>query len=207
MLKRTKGLLLLTLLVITGLAGTINDSSLSKKERKSVTGLMKSSRNDVFAAIKGLSEAQLNFKPSADQWSIKECVYHIAISERNLWGMLEASLKEPSNAEKRSEIKTTDDQLVNNVENRTNKIKTSESFEPRNAPYHSIDEALLDFKSTRADHLKYMKTTTEDLRNHVVELPFGWLDCYQLSLMIAAHSNRHTLQIEEVKVNPHFPKK
>ena len=34
MLKRTMGRSLLTLLVITGLAGTINDSSLSQKERK-----------------------------------------------------------------------------------------------------------------------------------------------------------------------------
>jgi hypothetical protein len=52
-----------------------------------------------------------------------------------------------------------------------------------------------------------MKTTTEDLHNHLVHLPKGWVNCYQLYLMIAEHSNRHLQQIEEIKANPLFPKK
>jgi DinB superfamily len=206
MLKRTKGLLLLTLLVITGLAGTLNDSSLSKKERKTATSLMKSTKMDVFNAIKGLSDAQLNFKPAPDRWSIKECVYHIAITEKNLWEVIENGMKAPANSEKRSEIRMTDEQLIKGVEDRTAKIKTKEVLEPKNTPYKSLEEALTDFKSSRADHIKYMKTSTEDLRNHVVQMPYGWFDCYQLCLLTAAHSNRHKQQIDEVKADPHFPK-
>jgi len=41
MLKRTKGLLLIALLVITGLAGTLKDSTISQKERKSAINLAK----------------------------------------------------------------------------------------------------------------------------------------------------------------------
>src|SRR5580765_9004749 len=105
MLKRTKGRLLLTLLVITGLAGTLKDTSLSHKERKSAMTLMKDSKTSALKSIKGLSNTQLNFKPASDRWSIKECMYHIAISEKNLWDMLETSLKGPANPEKRAEIK------------------------------------------------------------------------------------------------------
>ena len=72
MLKRTKGRLLLTLLVITGLAGTLKDTSLSHKERKSAMTLMKDSKTAALKSIKGLSEAQLNFKSSTDHCSIKE---------------------------------------------------------------------------------------------------------------------------------------
>jgi hypothetical protein len=51
-----------------------------------------------------------------------------------------------------------------------------------------------------------VNSTQDDLRNHVLELPPGTRDAYQVVLMIGAHSNRHTQQIEEVKSNPDFPK-
>ncbi len=206
MLRRTKGLLLLTLLVITGLAGTLNSGSLSKKERKTATNLLKSTKNEVINAVKGLSDAQLDFKSSSERWSIKECVYHIAISERNLWGMLENAMKSPPNPEKRADLKWTDEQLITATEDRSTKVKTVETFEPKSTPYKSLEEALDDFKSIRADHAKYMKTSTEDLRNHVVQLPFATMDCYQLCLLVASHSNRHKQQIDEVKSDPNFPK-
>jgi hypothetical protein len=207
MLKRTKGRMLLALLVITGLAGTIHVDSLSLKERKLVLKEMKESKSETLQSVKGLSEHQLNFKVAPDQWSVKECMYHIAISEKNLWDLFEATMKSPANPDKRSEIKMTDEQLVKMMKDRSFKVKTAEPFEPKNTPYKTIDDAEIDFKTKRNDHIKYLRTTTEDLRNHVVQMPFGWLDCYQLCLMIASHSNRHTQQINEVKADPNFPKK
>ena len=88
MLKRTKGRLLLTLLVITGLAGTLNDPAISSKERKFSANLMKDTKTELIKSVKGLSEAQLDYKAAPDKWSVKECVYHIAISEKNLWQAL-----------------------------------------------------------------------------------------------------------------------
>jgi hypothetical protein len=52
----------------------------------------------------------------------------------------------------------------------------------------------------------FVGTTNDDLRDHVVVLPFGSFDSYQMILFMAAHSNRHTQQIEEVKADPNFPK-
>ena len=206
MLKRTKGRLLIALLVVTGLAGTIHSDSISQKERKFALKEMKETKNEVLKSIKGLSDKQLNFRSAPDHWSVQECINHIALSEKNLWHLLEGTMKAPANPEKRSEIKVSDEQFVNMIKDRTNKVKTQEAFEPKNAPWKSLDEAIKDFKDKRNDHIKYMKSTTEDLRNHVVQLPFGWIDCYQLYLMIGAHSNRHTQQIDEVKADPNFPK-
>lgn len=206
MLKRTIGRSLLTLLVVTGLAGTINDSSISKKERKYAVSLMKETRDDVLNSTRGLSDAQLNFKAAPEKWSVKECMYHIAGAEKLLWNLLEGSLKGPANPEKRAEIKVTDEQFVKMIEDRTTKAQAPEPIQPKNTGFTSMDGAVEDFKSNRGDHIKYLKSSTEDLRNHVVQLPFGWIDGYQLCLMIAAHSNRHTQQINEVKANPGFPK-
>ncbi len=197
---------LLALLVLTGLAGTINDNSLSKKERRYSINLMKDTKEDAVKATKGLSDTQLNWKSSPDKWSVKECMYHIATSEKLLWGMLEQSMNGPATPEKRADVKWTDEQVVQRIEDRTNKVKTAEPFEPKNSMFNSLDEAINDFRQHRMDHIKYLKTTTGDLRNHMVQMPFGTLDCYQLSLMIAAHSNRHTQQMNEVKASSGFPK-
>ncbi len=206
MLQRTKGRLLLTLLVISGLAGTLKDSTISKKERKYGTTLMKDTKTDFLKAVKGLSEAQLDFKAAPDRWSVKECAFHIAGAEKLLWGMLEGAMKAPANPEKRAEIKVTDEQFVGMIQDRTTKFPAPEPIQPKNTGFKNLDEAIADFKKNRMDHIQYLKTTTEDLRNHVVQLPFGYIDSYQLCLMIAAHSNRHTQQLREVMAAAGFPK-
>lgn len=207
MLKRTTGRLLLLLLVVTGSAGTINDNSISKSERKYASGLMKDTYKDAVNTTKGLSEAQLNFKAAPDKWSVTECMYHIAAAEKTLWAMFEGAMKTAANPEKRSEIKATDEQIVAMVQNRTQKFQAPEPIQPKNSGFTSLDAALSDFKMSRTEHIKYIKNSTEDLRNHVVQMPFGWIDCYQLYIFIAAHSKRHTLQMIEVKSDPGFPEK
>jgi hypothetical protein len=207
MIKRKMGRYLLTLLVVTGLAGTIEDNTVSKSERKFAINLMKDTYKDAIKATKDLSEGQLNFKPAPDKWSVKDCIYHIAATEKMLWGMFESTMKAPANPEKRSEIKVTDEQVVTMIEDRSRKAQAPEAVQPKNTSYSSLNEALADFKKTRGEHIKYMKTSTEDMRNHVVQTPVGWIDCYQFYLFIAAHSNRHTQQMNEVKKDTGFPGK
>jgi hypothetical protein len=62
-------------------------------------------------------------------------------------------------------------------------------------------------------HFVESRTATEDflkntagLREHVMDSPMGKLDGYQFVLLIAAHSERHTKQILEVKADTNFPK-
>jgi DinB superfamily len=207
MIKRTMGRSLLTLLVITGLAGTFNDNSLSKKERKFGVGILKDTRDDAVNATKGLSDAQLNFKVTPEKWSVKECMYHIAGAEKLLWTLFEASMKAPANPEKRSEIKVTDEQVIKMIEDRTTKAQAPEPIQPKNTGFATLEAAIEDFKKSRGEHIKYLKNSTEDLRNHVVQLPFGYIDCYQFLLFMSAHSNRHTQQMNEVKANAGFPAK
>lgn len=202
--RKTYGYILLTMLIVSGLAGTPTNNSLSKKERKFVTDHMKSTKAELINSFKGWSEAQLNYRSAPDKWSASDYVYHLAAAENGLWQLLETTLKESPNPEKRSEIRLTDDQLTNSIQDWS--FKTKRSFVTENTPYKSLEDALSDFKEKRADHIKYLKNTTEDMRNHITETPLGWLDCYQISLLISSHSNRLTLLINELKSENSFPK-
>ena len=185
---------------------TTKDGTISKKERKSAIDLLKDTEKGVIKAVAGLSEAQLNFKPAPDKWSVEDCVKHIATTEQSLWQMTNGAIQQAGNPEKRADIKATDEEVIKMTENREHKVKTAPSMEPQNTPYKSLAEALASFKTDRAKLINYVKTTDADLRNHVITMPPGSFDSYQMILLIAAHSNRHTQQIEEVKADPDFPK-
>ena len=193
-------------LAILGLACIPATNTISKKERDFAIKLLKDTQLDVISKVKGLSDDQLKYKPAPDRWSVEECLKHIAVTEQSLWKMTDGAIKQTANPDKRSEIKNTDEQLIQMMENRTQKVKTSDQFKPENTPFTSADDALNSFKINRAKLIAYVKTTQDDLRNHVATLPFGQFDSYQMILFIAAHSNRHAQQIEEVKNDPGFPK-
>lgn len=198
------------LLLLAGIGMLVSFTSLvetlSKKERKFAASHLKDTKNELLKSVKGLSDAQLNFKPAADKWSVKECVFHLAISETGIWQLVEATLKAPANPEKRVEIKMTDEKLLAGLSNRTNKIKTMEPFEPQNGKWANVDEALNALQEGRTKLIDYIKNTNEDMRSHIAtQTPLGPLDAYQLVLLISSHTNRHMQQINEVKATPGFP--
>ncbi|HEX3079613.1 MAG TPA: DinB family protein [Puia sp.] len=185
---------------------TSTSPTLTDKERKDAIEQLAKTEQGVFNSLKGLSDAQLNFKPAPDKWSISDCVKHIAITEMFLWKMTDSVLKQPADAAKRSDVKVTDDQVLQMIESRAQKVKTFPPLEPQNTPFKSCPAALSSFYDSRKMLTDFMATTSDDMRDHVVTLPFGSFDSYQMVLFIAAHSNRHTQQIEEVKADPNFPK-
>src|SRR5688500_4355416 len=123
MIKRTTGRLLITLLVITGLAGTLNTSSLSQKERKQAINFIKNSRKEVLRSIDGLSPRQLKFKPSANEPSIGELIMLLAMKEKNFSEQIKTIMDQPANSENRLKIALTDEQLLANDNYALSKIE------------------------------------------------------------------------------------
>lgn len=188
------------------LSFAIDGDTISNKERKDANDLLKDSHGTLLKSLEGLSEAQLNYKASDSSWSVDGNVKHLAAVEQTILTMVEDALKKPANPEKRADIKVSDEQMMKNYENRTNRVKTLSTLEPQNISFASTSEALASLKQNREKAMNFVNTTKEDLRNHVIEYPFGNYDCYQSILILGSHMNRHTQQIEEVKSQAGFPK-
>ena len=76
---------------------------------------------------------------------------------------------------------------------------------PRNQ-FGSGEASLKHFLESRAKTVELMKTTP-DLRALVVDSGLsGKIDAFERILFVAAHSERHTKQLLEVKADPKFPK-
>jgi hypothetical protein len=184
--------------------------TLSQEERNKAITELEGSKNAFLDATKGLSEAQWNFKAAPDRWSIKECAEHIALSEGFIVGIVtERIMKAPPNPEKKAAAAGKDDKIVAMLQDRSHKATAPEPIDPAKNPAMSGDEAVKLFLDNRAKTIAYVKTTQDDLRDHLFDHPvpaIGTLDAYQWILLTSGHSRRHTLQILEVKADPNFPK-
>lgn len=181
-------------------------TELTQKERDDAAAYFNETQSNLETSLKGLSADQLKWKPNDSTWSVADCVEHIALSEKNLFDWAMGTLKEPANPAKRSELKLTEEMIKKILTDRSFKVKTREGFIPT-GQFGDAWKSLEEFKIKRAGHIAYIKETKDDLRNHFAELPFGWVDSYQLLIFLSAHTQRHILQMEEVKANPNFPKK
>lgn len=166
--------------------------------RKTENGLKKQ--------LAGLSRAQLQFKPADDRWSISQCVEHILKTEKMLFDMTKETMAKPANPERKDEVAITDQQLIDAITNRSQKAEAPAELRGEGA-YTDAKKAMSDFRAQRKVIFSYLKdASTESLRNHISDSPFGPVDAHHSLLFIAGHTARHTLQIEEIKANPNFPK-
>lgn len=76
-------------------------TDLTRKEKKFAVNYLEETRDMLLNTVSGLTEEQLNFKAADNRWSIRECAQHIALAEVNIRQMLDASLNQPANPEKK----------------------------------------------------------------------------------------------------------
>jgi len=195
MLKRTKGYFLLIMLVLTGLAGRMHSNILSTKERHTLVTELKSSRNNFLKNLDGLSTKQLNFKARRKDLSIKDCVTRLVSIENNLWIAAQRSLKHQTI----STHNTFSDESLPTI------IQQEQTF-PNTIKFASAKEALKFYKNERAEMLRYVHTSTENVRGYGTNMDPGNFDCYQLILLTTIYCKYYTEQIEKIKAHPGFPK-
>jgi len=130
---------------------------------------------------------------------------HIAASEDCMRGMVVKKVMTAPAGKAGRDMKKTDEGVLAMVPDRTHKAQAPEPLVPTNR-FGSPEGSIKHFVESRATTEDFLKTAT-GLRDHVADSPLGKLDGYEFVLFIAAHSERHTKQINEVKADPNFPKK
>jgi hypothetical protein len=197
--------LIFALCLATLVAPVLKAQSLSKEEREKAVKYLEKTRAEVLEATKGLSDAQWNFKPGPDRWSIAEVTEHIAAAEDLLRGNIQEKVMTAPPRAAGEDVKAIDEFVLQAVPDRSHKAQAPEPLKPTNR-FGSPKESLKHFQESRAKTIAFVKKA-QGLREHTTDSPLGKkLDGYEWVLMISAHSERHTKQIEEVKADPKFPK-
>lgn len=155
-------------------------------------------------SVEGLSDAQWNYKAAPERWSIAQCAEHIAAAEPFIRGVVVKSMEAPATEEMLKQGIRKDETVSKVIVERSRKFKAPEPLVPQDR-FASPAAAVESFKTERATTIK-LAGGDADLRGFAFQHPgFGPLDAYGWMLFLSGHSERHTLQIDEVKADQGFP--
>ena len=204
-MKRFRTAAVIVALALAG-AASARAQDVSQADKDRALQYLESTKKGVLDATKGLSDAQWNFKSAPDRWSLAELIEHLAAAEDMLRGMTQEKLMKSPEVPLRSaeEVKKSDESVLAMVPDRSHKVQAPEPLKPTNR-FGSPEAAQKHFAESRAATEEYLKSTP-GLRSHLADSPLGKLDGYEFVLFTAAHSERHTKQMLEVKADPNFPK-
>lgn len=170
--------------------------------------------NDVRSSFAQLSAEQLNWKPSADRWSIAQCLDHLITTNKGYLPIIESvrrGTKKTTFWERlpvlpglagKLLIKSLDPASVR-------KIKAPKKFEPAQS---AISASIIDdFVAQQDQVIEGMNSTSHlDLEKIVITSPavptpivtYSLMDAYRI---IVVHEQRHLQQAKRVAAEPAFP--
>jgi hypothetical protein len=191
-------------LLLGALTLSATAQSITPAEKERALTYLNQTRDGVVAAVKGQSEAQLKFKPAPVRWSVAEVVEHLALIEDLVNGGVLGKLAGAPAPAADWDAKKVDALVLAKVPDRSTKFQAPEPAVPtgRWTPAATLEH----FLAGRAQTVTFLMSTS-DLRAHLVSHPvFGPMDGYEWILATAAHTERHTKQILEVKTDAAYPK-
>jgi hypothetical protein len=181
-------------------------ATLTEEDRNFAIKELENSRRLLMESLKGVTAEQWKFKPAPDRWSIAECVEHLTLTEDALMQFVAEKLLKTEPIQRLGAINRQDDlEILKSAKDRSRKAIASESLRPTNQwPRRNL---LLDeFRRRRERTVEYARGTSDDLRAHVEQVGPGRVrDGFQYLLIISGHTERHVVQIEEIKKNPQYP--
>jgi len=177
----------------------------TEKDRTYLVDNLRRSIDQINEATRNLSDAQWNFKPGPDKWSINEVVEHIAIWELLLQRDISLALSDPPKPELTKTAWPDSSTL---------------GFIMEDKPHHSLDytkpfsftipmglndgsKNLLWLQKMRKEDGDFVKNTKQDMR--VYYRGRGSESVHVLYILIFGHADRHLRQIMKIKADPAFP--
>ena len=189
-MKRVLNLLLFCMM------STALTAQVSQSDRDFAIKYLQTTHENIVAAVADLPDETFNAKPNDGGWSVSNCLEHILLTEAMFTQMMQTNGAKGT-PDPELDLSAGDAWLIGGVANRGTKAQTAEPFEPTGK--WESKEAMLEALETSRMNLKaYLSTTEDDLRHISADTPMGKLDLYQLALVIAAHSQRHLFQMQEV---------
>ena len=172
---------------------------LTPEERSAAAAELEASRRSLLEALAGVTEEQWNRRPAPDRWSVAECAEHITAAELPLAKFFASGAWAEPSEEERREIREKDDFVRSFLRDRSQRGEAPERIRPKGR-FATRDETIRTFEERRAANLAYVRETSEPLRDRYAPHPFaGVIDGYQWVLFLAAHTDRHAEQIEEIR--------
>lgn len=160
----------------------------------------------------GLSKEQLNWKPSAERWSVAQCFDHLIASNRGYLPVIDSVSKgqKPSSVWQKVPFlpRLWGKMLVKSLDpSQVRKMKSPKRFEPAQSDISGT--IIEDFVAQQGKVIEGMKASANlDLENIIITSPaasvitYSLMDAYRI---IVVHERRHFQQAQRVTEESAFP--
>jgi len=158
------------------------------------------------AAVSNLTEAQANFRPDENQWTIAEIVEHVGTVNDGVLRLTHKLLKEAESAPRpsKADLNLGHTSLDENGQQQ-GKVEAPDRVRPQGGV--RIEDSLAKIQ-TLLDGLAEIRSRLEavDLSEQMFPHPFlGPINAYQWMVLLGEHEDRHRGQIERLKAAAGFP--
>lgn len=173
--------------------------SLTRDEREFAVEYLEFTKRMLIDSLTDLSRLGMDIRPRPFEWSIAECVGHLALTGDHTWKVLQDLLQQPPTPEKATQVRVRVKQMMVIMTDRSRKLQTL-PFLQAAGKFGDAISALEQFVQQRDRLITYVKETEDELKNrHTFHPATGTINLYQFLLLEGAHVARHVMQIEEIK--------
>jgi len=175
-------------------------------DRARLLELLRESSDRFTASIRGLSESQLGYKPWPERWSILETAEHVTAAERSSGKLIRNKL--PSMTASPEDLARTEKAMALIDANLTvrDRIIPAPEFILPTGRWKTGDEVLAAFQESRDATIEFFSSAPPEIDQCAAPHPLlGPLTGSQWGYFLARHSDRHVLQIDEIKSQAGYP--
>lgn len=173
--------------------------SLTRDEREFASEYLDFTRRLLLDSVTGVDKAELETRKGPFEWTIAECIGHLALAGDLTWKVLHDLLRQPATPEKALEVRVRVKQIMVIMTDRSRRLRTLPHLQSAGR-FASADNALDHFVGQRDRLIAFAKETEDELKNrHTFHPATGTINLYQFLLLEGAHTARHVMQIEEIK--------
>lgn len=157
--------------------------------------------------VHGLSEAQWNYKPAPDRWSIAEIVEHITVNEQFVNELVHGGLVDmETSPEATATAEAIESQVSASLRDRSQKFQAPDFVQPTGR-WAGGEEVMGAFDRARGGMIHFLGMADWDLRSKGAMHPVlqREVDAQTWAVIVVEHCKRHMEQIEEVMEADGYP--
>lgn len=194
-MKKTIFLFLITITMTSGVLAQKNSTAMDKTL---ALDMLQRTWEELENTVNPLTESEVNYVPKNGGWSVLNCLEHLVLVEPVLLQELEKMINVNA-LDTEKDLSAEDGLIISYITDRTKKVTTPKPFRPlEENKGKGKEDFLQEIKKTRLAMIELLKTTDADLRHLFGPYPYGEADAYQQFIIVAAHSHRHIMQMNEV---------
>ncbi len=192
-------LLLLSAFLLSATPPDTIKGAMNEEEKNWLLNYLDETENYLLDMLADVDADHWHQRQSEEVWTISECAEHILLAEQGILQNIKKQLAEQKpDPDKKPELDSIEVILTTVMDRVSKKVKTVEPLKPTSR-WQSKEAFVETFQQSRTILREFVKNNDSPLHHYFSKTLIGEVDLYQNLVVLAAHTSRHTMQIEEVK--------